>query len=281
MAIIVKQLRCSTVLVLVCIYCSCFAVVGAEETDDSIVLTAAEQEWLRAHPSIRIGVDLDWKPVEFVDAEGRHSGMSGDYVALLSRRLGLTMEIVPDITWTELIDRAKTRQLDAAPMVQETAERLEFWNFTQPYLHVSLVILARDDAPFIGGLESLTAEHSIAVVKGYANIKVVAPTPYKFDLAFGARSDWPELVVILDKGLASITQQEHQEIYNKWLDGRQRDYLTTIDTSAEALLTLMASQSSLSLETQGQEPSQEPLRILLAEDNQINQHIAVRSLLQS
>lgn len=41
-----------------CTYCSCLAVVGAEETDDSIVLTAAEQEWLRAHPSIRIGVDL-------------------------------------------------------------------------------------------------------------------------------------------------------------------------------------------------------------------------------
>ncbi len=41
---------------------------------------------------------------------------------------------------------------------------MAFWNFTQPYLRVPQVILTRDDAPFIGSLQSLTAEHRIGWV---------------------------------------------------------------------------------------------------------------------
>ncbi|MBF0427009.1 MAG: transporter substrate-binding domain-containing protein, partial [Magnetococcales bacterium] len=56
---------------------------------------------------------------------------------------------------------------------------------------------------------------------GLANLKVAAPTPYRFDLAMGVRKDWPpEAVAALDKALESLNDQEKSAIKNRWLSVR-------------------------------------------------------------
>jgi len=53
------------------------------------------------------------------------------------------------------------------------------------------------------------------------NLKVAAPaTQWSDELRLGVRSDWPQLVTILNKGLASITAEEHAAIRRKWLSVR-------------------------------------------------------------
>jgi len=52
---------------------------------------------------------------------------------------------------------------------------------------------------------------------GLDDIKIAAPTPYNYDLSMAVRKDWPELVPILDKALASIDKQEATSIKNAWL----------------------------------------------------------------
>lgn len=53
------------------------------------------------------------------------------------------------------------------------------------------------------------------------NLKIAAPaSQWSDDLRIGVRSDWPQLVTILDKGLASITAEEHSAIRQKWLSVR-------------------------------------------------------------
>ena len=49
------------------------------------------------------------------------------------------------------------------------------------------------------------------------NIKVSAPTEYKFELAFGVRQDWPELVGILNKVVDDISDKEKRLIKNTWM----------------------------------------------------------------
>lgn len=54
--------------------------------------------------------------------------------------------------------------------------------------------------------------------RGLTNLKVAAPTPYgNYDLSIGVRSDWPELVGLLNRTLASIDQARHSAIRQKWM----------------------------------------------------------------
>ena len=57
--------------------------------------------------------------------------------------------------------------------------------------------------------------------KGYTNIKVAAPTPFgDHNQAMAVRSDWPELVGIINKTIAAMGPDEHAAIRNKWLTVR-------------------------------------------------------------
>jgi len=71
---------------------------------------------------------------------------------------------------------------------------------------------------YIGNLLSTT--YAIQT-KGYTNVKVAAPTPFdNHNQAMAIRSDWQELVSIINKSLASMTSEEHAAIRNKWLSIR-------------------------------------------------------------
>ncbi len=50
------------------------------------------------------------------------------------------------------------------------------------------------------------------------NLRLRAELPYRFDLAIGARGDWPELVSILDKALAELSVEERASIERRWID---------------------------------------------------------------
>jgi diguanylate cyclase (GGDEF)-like protein len=63
----------------------------------------------------------------------------------------------------------------------------------------------------IANLSHLVRNH------GIANIKVSGQIPFHFELAMGVRSDWPELVPILQKALDSISLDERNAILQKWI----------------------------------------------------------------
>ncbi len=56
---------------------------------------------------------------------------------------------------------------------------------------------------------------------GFLNVKVAAPTAYKFDRqAMGVRNDWPELASMIDKLLAKMTESEHSNFRRNALQVR-------------------------------------------------------------
>lgn len=52
---------------------------------------------------------------------------------------------------------------------------------------------------------------------GLTNIYVAQRTPIGIKLGLGVRKDWPELIHILNKTLATMTMRQHQEIREKWV----------------------------------------------------------------
>ena len=65
---------------------------------------------------------------------------------------------------------------------------------------------------------NLTVATHIIQKRGLSNLRVVASTPYGDQiLSMGNRRDWPELTSILNKALASITEEEKTAIQNKYI----------------------------------------------------------------
>jgi len=68
---------------------------GAAFAQPPLVLTAAEQQWLAQHPRIRVGIMVDWPPMNFVDRNGTPRGIGVELVAALNQRLGGALVVVP------------------------------------------------------------------------------------------------------------------------------------------------------------------------------------------
>lgn len=65
---------------------------------------------------------------------------------------------------------------------------------------------------------NLTAASHIIHGRGFSHLRVAAPGPFgNQNLSMGNRNDWPELTSIINKALASITEEEKTAIRNKYL----------------------------------------------------------------
>jgi polar amino acid transport system substrate-binding protein len=244
---------------------------GSLQPTVQIQLTSKEKDWLADHKKIRIGVDPAWPPFEFFDATKVYSGIASDYVRRLNENLKINMAPVPNLSWPEVMNKARAGEIDVLPCVVKTPERAKFLLFSEPYISFPMVILTREDVPFVSGVQDF-GNGKVAVVKGYVtqelmqrdypdrefylakdidgalravsrgkidafvgnlasitytsqklgltNLRVATATPYKYELAFAVRKDWPELVNILNKNLSSIPQLEKTTIYNRWINVR-------------------------------------------------------------
>lgn len=136
-------------------------------------LTPKEQAWLEGHRQIRLGVDPNWPPFEFIGPDKAYAGMASDYVRLISEKLGVQIGVVPDLTWSQALEGLKTGEVDLLASASQTPERSKFLRFTKPYMRFPMVIATRDDAPFIVGLEDLAGK-TVVVGQGYVSQEILA-----------------------------------------------------------------------------------------------------------
>ena len=133
---------------------------------DGLKLSIEEQVWLKEHKVLRVGIDRDFAPYEWVDEQGRYHGMAADLLALVAQKLGVRLEIVKDKSWQQVLDMAKQRQLDMLSFVVKTPERERYLRFTQPISRVSVAIITAQSTGYLGDLERLQGKR-VSVVKGY------------------------------------------------------------------------------------------------------------------
>lgn len=230
-------------------------------------LTEKEKAWIAQHKNIRVGIDPEFAPFEYMD-DGKYSGMASDYLKILSERLQLKMTVVPGLPWDEVMTRVKQRDIDVLPAVGRTEDRADYLTYTAPYLNFYRVIVTRTNAPLILGIDDIktmrvavqanSSHHGylleqtaiepitfstlqdaiLSVSSGQAdafvgnvaaasywihkynltNLKVAAPVSQSTQsLHFAVRNDWPELAVILQKGLDSIGPYTRNRISKTWL----------------------------------------------------------------
>lgn len=163
----------------------------SSDANPQIELTPSESAWLAEHPVVRIGGDSNWPPIEFLSEDGVYQGLSADYLALLSQRLGIEFEVVAYSDWPATLEMLKNRELDALSGVIRTDEREQFAQFTLPYSEISAVIYTRQQHPPINSISDLSG-HTIAIERGYASHDAL-------------RRDYPDLsLLVVDTSLQAL-----------------------------------------------------------------------------
>ena len=133
----------------------------------SIPLSPEEKAWLKAHPVIRLGVDPDYAPYSFRDANGVYQGLALDYLELIARQIGLQTEIVPELKWPQVLEGVRSGALDLIVTAIKTGAQPQALNFSHVYIPTPLVIMTREDDQRIDGPEDIVG-HNVALVKGHA-----------------------------------------------------------------------------------------------------------------
>ena len=130
-------------------------------------LTDREREFLQQHPRLRLGIDADWPPFEFLDNDGEYSGIAAGFIQAIELRLGLYFEPIKEFAWPRVTQGLQDKELDVVAAVARTPAREKYLLFTKPYLTFPTVVVTREDAAFVNDIEDLKGR-TVGVLEGYA-----------------------------------------------------------------------------------------------------------------
>ena len=159
-----KAVKCIIICLVVSFLLSggvCYA--AAEENinvagGDSIQLTQAEKDFIAEHPVIHMGVDPEFVPYEFIDSDGNYKGIAADYIQLISEKTGLQFIPEKGLTWAEAYEKGVEKELDVLPCVSKTAQREEYFLFSDPYYAFQRAVFVKEDNNTINSFDDLAGQ---------------------------------------------------------------------------------------------------------------------------
>lgn len=132
-------------------------------------LSAKEKQWLKEHPSIDIAMMDAWPPISYTDTKGRPKGLNVALVNMLNKKLDGVLRLRPG-GFKENYQAVKNKEVPALLDITPLPGREEFFNFTESYLSIPHIYVARRDAPFINNEKDLIGK-TLALERGFGNVK--------------------------------------------------------------------------------------------------------------
>jgi len=131
--------------------------------------TPKEKEWIRTH-IVKVGVGPDWAPFDFVNNDGKYSGIANDYLTLISEKSGLQFKKIVD-KWSNNLKKIKEKKIDLLDAVYYSEKRSKYMSFTHPYIEILDYFYIRDDLN-VSTMKDLDGKR-VAIPKGYAHADAV------------------------------------------------------------------------------------------------------------
>ena len=142
-------------------------------TDDTgMIFTPEEKRWLSQNPVIYITGDPAWPPNSFYDRAGNYVGIVPDLWDLISEKTGLEFTMITSSTWAEAIENIRSGRVMIIDCISETESRREFIDFSEVLFTSNVVLIGREDEPFINGLSDI-GKRSLAVQEGVSEIELI------------------------------------------------------------------------------------------------------------
>ncbi|GAB7079282.1 diguanylate cyclase [Megalodesulfovibrio paquesii] len=164
----------------------------------ALTLSQEERRYLDQLGPVTLCVDPDWAPFERIDEQGHHAGIAADLLLLVSRRLGLPLQLVPTPDWEASLEASRQGQCTLLSFLNKTASRDRWLLFTEPLFTDSNVFITREEHEFIADPASLSNE------------TIVLPEGTSIEERI--REEYPNLRVVLveseDKALAMVSERK-------------------------------------------------------------------------
>lgn len=133
--------------------------------------TPEEQHWIDQHQEISFGYEPHWEPYEIYE-NGEYSGIVGDYLKIISKETGIKFSPIPNLTWKESLNGLKNGTIKMVPCCAITPERRKYLRFSNVYIDDPIVIVTREDGPYVSKLSDLR-EKTIALSHNYYTIELI------------------------------------------------------------------------------------------------------------
>jgi diguanylate cyclase (GGDEF)-like protein len=141
--------------------------------DDQIsFLTNAENTWLKNHKNFSLGIDTSWYPYDFIDDNGKFSGIAADYISYLNDTLAINFNPEYKRKWTEAFELFKQGKIDIMSGVIATENRKKTIDFTQTYFKAPTVIVTKKNGIYVGDIKDLNGK-KLGLVKGFAIVELI------------------------------------------------------------------------------------------------------------
>lgn len=135
-----------------------------EELENRVVLEDIEKAFLNKHKVIRVHNEMEWPPFNY-NEEGIAKGFSIDFMDLLAKKTGFTVEYVSGPSWDEFLQQLRGHELDVMLNVVKTPEREKYMLFTDTYVTNPNVIISSRNENY-QSIESLKNK-VVAIPKGF------------------------------------------------------------------------------------------------------------------
>lgn len=110
-----------------------------------IKLSKQEKEWIiQNRKNIKLGIH-EYPPLIVITKTKPLivNGISMEYIRIIEKKLGINFKILVFDSWSDLLQKAKNKEVDVVFAIQKTAERSKYFNFTSPYIKLQNMIVVK------------------------------------------------------------------------------------------------------------------------------------------
>ena len=123
---------------LLILFLAVFSPYNTFSQSSPIQFTEEEKAWISANPEISVGNERFWPPIDFY-SDGKAMGYSIDLMDLIAQKIGLKINYVSGLSWSELLEAFNSETIDVLPAISKTDERETYIKFSKPYVKLPYV----------------------------------------------------------------------------------------------------------------------------------------------
>lgn len=155
----------------------------------AVDLTQSEQAYLDKLGVVKVCIDPDWKPFEYLNEKGEYEGIGADFLNLIASRAGIKIELLKTKDWDESIEASKSGKCQIVSFLNETPKRDQWLLFSDSHFKDANVFITREEHPFISDPSDLINETIVfpegtameeLIKKRYPNLKIIT-TPSELE----------------------------------------------------------------------------------------------------